>query len=301
MSGSPDWSRLFARRAMGIRLGLGAVRRAHAALGRPAAGRTAVHLVGTNGKGTTAHALAALLGARGLTVGRYTSPHLWSVTERVCVDDRPVSEERLWRACRAVLAVADAPDLPRPLSFFEVLTLAALLVFEEADVDVVVLEAGLGGRLDATRVPFGRGGVLVDVAHNADALSACARAVEGWAPGGRADLVLFGCLASRDPRTLAAPLARCARRLRFVDLGPEGAPPPEGSGPPLPSPAAAADLALRWAARGGACVVAGSFRLAGPVLARAGVLGPAPLGAADPQDPTAPAAGDFLVGPRGGG
>src|SRR5690606_24674953 len=79
------------------------------------------------------------------------SPHLQRVTERVHIDGQEVSDATLQGAIERVLA-HETPDLPRPLSFFEVLTLAALWLFEAAEVDVVVAEAGLGGRWDATRL-----------------------------------------------------------------------------------------------------------------------------------------------------
>ena len=154
MTDRPDWTSLFARRTQGIRLGLSAVVGVYEALGRPGQGATAVHVVGTNGKGSVAamlgHALARRRGRR--PVGRYTSPHLHRVSERVVVDGEPVDEDALWAAVQRVDAVEAAHPPPRPLSFFEVLTLAALVSFADAGARTLVVEAGLGGRLDATRL-----------------------------------------------------------------------------------------------------------------------------------------------------
>lgn len=151
MTKAPNYAALFARRSMGIRPGLDIVKRVHAALGHPCAGRPVAHIVGTNGKGSVAVMLEHLLRGRGRRTGLFTSPHLQRVSERIRVEGLEVSQSLLDASIEAVLA-AEPDDLPRPLSFFEVLTLCTLLVFERVGVDVVVLEAGLGGRLDATRL-----------------------------------------------------------------------------------------------------------------------------------------------------
>lgn len=148
----PAWQvALFARRTLGMIRGLEAVRAAHVALGEPAAGVPVVHVVGTNGKGSTSAMVAHALLRRGVRVGLYTSPHLHRVGERIRVDGAALSDEALRAIVERVLAV-EGPALPRALTFFEVLTVAALLAFAEAGVEVMVLETGLGGRLDATGV-----------------------------------------------------------------------------------------------------------------------------------------------------
>lgn len=146
------WEQLFARRTLGVRLGLEIVEGAYAAMGRPARGIPAVHVVGTNGKGSTAALVEHALRGRGLRTGLYTSPHLHRVGERVRVGGRPVDDDRLRAHVEAVLSVEAGLELPRPLSFFELLTLAALDLLAAASVDAMVIEAGLGGRLDATRL-----------------------------------------------------------------------------------------------------------------------------------------------------
>src|SRR5690606_1660141 len=144
---------LFSRRAAGVPLDLEVVRRAHALLDAPAARTPAAHMPGTNGNGSPAGMCARALMRRGQRVGPYTSPHLVSVTERVRIDGAAVPERELQGATASVLAIeAELDPKPRPLSFFEVLTLAAALVFARHRVDVIVAEAGLGGRLDATRI-----------------------------------------------------------------------------------------------------------------------------------------------------
>lgn len=147
------WQReLFARRSLGVRLGLDVVRLVHARLGRPAGGIPAVHVVGTNGKGSTAAMTAHGLARLGRRVGLYTSPHLHRLGERVRIDGVPLTDEALRHHVDAVLAIEAAGHLPRPLTFFEILTVAAMHAFAAAGVDALVLEAGLGGRLDATRI-----------------------------------------------------------------------------------------------------------------------------------------------------
>lgn len=149
---SSTWEALFARRTLGVRLGLEIVEGAYAAMGRPARGIPAIHVVGTNGKGSTAALAEHALRGRGLVTGLYTSPHLHRVGERVRVGGQPVADERLRAHVEAVLRVEAGLELPRPLSFFELLTLAALDLLGAAGLDVMVIEAGLGGRLDATRL-----------------------------------------------------------------------------------------------------------------------------------------------------
>ncbi len=159
---------LFARRSLGVQLTLDAVLAGWAALGRPAAAIPCVHVVGTNGKGSTSAMVAHALARRGRRVGLYTSPHLHRVGERIQIAGGPADDDALAAWAAEVLA-AEARGLPRPLTFFEILTLAALVAFERAGVEVMVLEAGLGGRLDATRVVPARVTLItpIDLDHQA--------------------------------------------------------------------------------------------------------------------------------------
>jgi dihydrofolate synthase/folylpolyglutamate synthase len=126
-------------------------------LGEPQLGYPAVHVVGTNGKTTTARMIEALLVAEGLSVGTYTSPHVTSWAERVRVDGR---EADLEAALARIRADAEAVGATQ----FEALTAAALAEFARAGVDVAVVEAGLGGRHDATNVLRAPVVVLTNVA-----------------------------------------------------------------------------------------------------------------------------------------
>lgn len=151
MSDPVDWrEELFSRRTLGVRLGLDRIRAVDAVLGQPGRGVPVAHVVGTNGKGSTAAMLAHGLSRAGRRVGLYTSPHLHRVGERVRIDGEAVADVRIQTTTTRVVEAERQAGVR--LSFFEVITLAGLIAFAEAGVDVIVLEAGLGGRLDATRV-----------------------------------------------------------------------------------------------------------------------------------------------------
>lgn len=125
------------------------------ALGNPERAFPAVHVAGTNGKGSTSAMITSVLRAAGLRVGLFTSPHLVSYNERIVVDGSPISDEAL-HAIMAELEgllkeAADTPGVGQPTEF-EVATAAALVHFSRADVDVAVVEVGLGGRFDSTNV-----------------------------------------------------------------------------------------------------------------------------------------------------
>jgi dihydrofolate synthase/folylpolyglutamate synthase len=125
--------------------GLDRMRALLSELGEPQRAYPSIHVVGTNGKTTATHTIAALLRAEGLHTGAYTSPHVRSWAERILVDGDEADFERAVARVRFPAESLDATQ-------FEVLTAAALTEFREAEVDVAVVEAGLGGRLDATNV-----------------------------------------------------------------------------------------------------------------------------------------------------
>jgi dihydrofolate synthase/folylpolyglutamate synthase len=139
-------ARLESTRSLGVSLGLTRMRAALEALGSPERSVRAVHIAGTNGKGSTAAMTESILRAAGMRTGLYTSPHLSRFTERIRLGGREVPGDEL-----AILDQRVA-DTGVPLTYFEVATVLAFLVMAEAAVDVGVLEVGLGGRLDATNV-----------------------------------------------------------------------------------------------------------------------------------------------------
>ncbi|MFW6241272.1 MAG: bifunctional folylpolyglutamate synthase/dihydrofolate synthase [Thermodesulfobacteriota bacterium] len=140
---------LYGLRRFGIKLGLDTIRAMLDGLGNPHRRFRAVHLAGSNGKGSVASALATILAGAGQRVGLYTSPHLVRFNERFCVNGRPVSDEALAAAHEAVRTV---PTGDRSPTFFEFATAMAFHLFAEAKVDWAVIETGMGGRLDATNV-----------------------------------------------------------------------------------------------------------------------------------------------------
>jgi dihydrofolate synthase/folylpolyglutamate synthase len=135
-------------------------------LGHPERAFPSVHLTGTNGKTSTARMIDALFRAFGLRPGRYTSPHLESLTERIALDGRPASAEVLNRAYDDVLPYVQLVDQhsPEPVTYFELMTAMAFSAFADAPVDVGVIEVGMGGSWDATNVIDGRVQVITPVA-----------------------------------------------------------------------------------------------------------------------------------------
>ncbi|MEX3507934.1 folylpolyglutamate synthase/dihydrofolate synthase family protein [Kocuria carniphila] len=137
---------------------LDAVQRAVDILGNPEKSAPVIHITGTNGKTSTARMVESLLLAHDLRVGRYTSPHLEKVTERISLDGRPVADEtfvRIYGEIAPYLQLVDTElsEQGEPgLTFFEVLTVLAFAVFADEPVDVMVLEVGIGGSWDATNV-----------------------------------------------------------------------------------------------------------------------------------------------------
>ncbi|MFV0429118.1 MAG: bifunctional folylpolyglutamate synthase/dihydrofolate synthase [Arachnia sp.] len=125
-------------------------------LGDPQLAMPVIQIAGTNGKGSTAIMIDALLRAAGLRVGRFASPHLSDVRERIVIDGEPISQERfaaLWAEVEPFVAMVDQRGIDGvAMTFFEVITGMAYAAFADAPVDVAVVEVGLGGRWDATSV-----------------------------------------------------------------------------------------------------------------------------------------------------
>jgi folylpolyglutamate synthase/dihydrofolate synthase len=135
-------------------------------LGDPQRAFQVVHVAGTNGKTSMARMIDSLLRERGLRTGRFTSPHLVSVRERITIDGVPLSAERFVEIYDEILPYIQIVDSrqPVPMSFFEVLTGMMFAAFADAPVDVAVIEVGIGGRWDATNVADGAVAVVGPVA-----------------------------------------------------------------------------------------------------------------------------------------
>ena len=141
-------------------------------LGDPQKAYRVVHLTGTNGKTSTARMVERLVREHGLRTGRFTSPHLHRVTERIAIDGEPISDEQFvatWQDVAPYVHMVDVKEQEagRPrLSFFEVFAVMAFAAFADAPVDVAVVEVGMGGRWDATNVADGEVAVITPVAHD---------------------------------------------------------------------------------------------------------------------------------------
>ncbi|MEE9186477.1 MAG: folylpolyglutamate synthase/dihydrofolate synthase family protein [Bacteroidota bacterium] len=139
---------LYSLQSFGIKLGLGNTEQLLSSLGNPHDKYCSIHVAGTNGKGSTAAMLASVLTAAGIKTGLYTSPHLVNFSERIRVDGQPISDD----------SIVNLTALLRPrvealrATFFETTTAMAFQYFCEHDIDVAIVETGLGGRLDATNV-----------------------------------------------------------------------------------------------------------------------------------------------------
>lgn len=139
-------------------------------LGDPQRAFRVVHITGTNGKTSTSRMVERLLREHGLRTGRFTSPHLTRVTERIAIDGEPISDERfveVWQDVAPYVHMVDVRSLEQGgtrLSFFEVFTVMAFAAFADAPVEVAVLEVGMGGRWDATNVADGDVAVVLPIA-----------------------------------------------------------------------------------------------------------------------------------------
>ena len=138
--------RLYDRAGSGRKFGLDRIEAACQRFGHPERAFQAVHIAGTNGKGSVAALTESMLRASGRRTGLFTSPHLVRFAERIQVDAQPLADDVLQRLLDQVM------DQEPELTFYEIATLTAFLAFREMKVDIAVLEVGLGGRLDATNV-----------------------------------------------------------------------------------------------------------------------------------------------------
>ena len=163
--------RLFALEKFGIKLGLDNIRTLLAALGNPERTWPAIHIGGTNGKGSVAAMVERALRASGLRTGRYTSPHLDRIEERIAIDGVPIDPATFEAATADVFQQVDSLSR-RSLggggavtpTFFEVSTAVAFEIFRRSRVDVGVVEVGLGGRYDATNVLTPRIAAITSIA-----------------------------------------------------------------------------------------------------------------------------------------
>jgi len=148
-----DW--MFNLERFGIKLGLDNMKEFLSRIGNPHAGFPCVHVTGTNGKGSVCTYLTDIMTEHGLKVGLYTSPHLVDFRERIRIGDEEIPEEdvvRIGNNLRAVMESMSSEGPEKQLTFFEFTTGLAFEYFREMNVDFVIAEVGMGGRLDATNV-----------------------------------------------------------------------------------------------------------------------------------------------------
>ncbi|RSI98587.1 bifunctional folylpolyglutamate synthase/dihydrofolate synthase [Streptococcus mitis] len=157
-----EW--LHSRIGLNFRSGLGRMQRAVDLLGNPEETYPIIHVTGTNGKGSTIAFMRELFVAHGKKVGTFTSPHIVSIHDRICINGQPIAEEDFVRIANQVKEMEKTLlETHDQLSFFELLTLIALLYFKEQGVDLVLLEVGIGGLLDTTNVVTGEIAVITSI------------------------------------------------------------------------------------------------------------------------------------------
>ena len=155
---------LHSRIGLNFRSGLGRMQRAVDLLGNPEQTYPIIHVTGTNGKGSTIAFMRELFVAHGKTVGTFTSPHIVSIHDRICINGEPISDEDFIRLADQVKAMEQRLlETHDQLSFFELLTLIALLYFREQEVDLVLLEVGIGGLLDTTNIVTGEIAIITSI------------------------------------------------------------------------------------------------------------------------------------------
>jgi dihydrofolate synthase/folylpolyglutamate synthase len=149
----------------GTKFGLDNIRRLSSALGDPQKSFLTIHIAGTNGKGSTSAITASILKTAGLRVGLFTSPHLISFTERIRINGKEITETDIISLAGEIRETVLRMDDFSP-TFFEVVTAMALLYFKREKVDLAVMEAGMGGRLDATNIIMPEVSVITNISYD---------------------------------------------------------------------------------------------------------------------------------------
>ena len=152
------------RIGLNFRSGLGRMQQAGKLLGDPREAVPMIHVTGTNGKGSTIAFMRQLFQQHGLKVGTFTSPHIVSMHDRICINGQPISDQDLIRLGQSIQAMeSQLLETHDQLSYFEIITLLAFLYFHEQKVDLALIEVGIGGLLDTTNVITGEVAVITSV------------------------------------------------------------------------------------------------------------------------------------------
>ena len=173
---------LYNLRKYGIKFGLNNISRLMSALDNPHKSFLSIHVAGTNGKGSTSAIIASILTTAGLKVGLFTSPHIVSFTERVRVNGKEITESEVVSLTEEIKTkIENTPSLPLPSrgggqgwggepklnpTFFEFITAMALLYFKRKNIDIAVIETGMGGRLDATNIVTPEVSVIAKISYD---------------------------------------------------------------------------------------------------------------------------------------
>ena len=186
---------LHSRIGLNFRSGLGRMQRAVDLLGNPEETYPIIHVTGTNGKGSTIAFMRELFVSHGKKVGTFTSPHIVSIHDRICINGEPISDDDFIRLAEQVKTMEQRLlETHDQLSFFELLTLIALLYFKEQEVDLVLLEVGIGGLLDTTNVVTGEIAIITSIGLDhqetlGDSLAAIAEQKAGIFKSGKSALI----------------------------------------------------------------------------------------------------------------
>ena len=157
-----EW--LHSRIGLNFRSGLGRMQQAVDLLGNPEKSYPIIHVTGTNGKGSTIAFMRELFMGHGKKVATFTSPHIVSINDRICINGQPIADADFIRLANQVKEMEKTLlQTHDQLSFFELLTLIAFLYFREQEVDLVLLEVGIGGLLDTTNVVTGEIAVITSI------------------------------------------------------------------------------------------------------------------------------------------
>ena len=158
-----EW--LHSRIGLNFRSGLGRMQQAVDLLGNPEKSYPIIHVTGTNGKGSTiAFMRGVIYGGMAKKVATFTSPHIVSINDRICINGQPIADSDFIRLAEQVKEMEKTLlQTHDQLSFFELLTLIAFLYFREQEVDLVLLEVGIGGLLDTTNVVTGEIAVITSI------------------------------------------------------------------------------------------------------------------------------------------
>lgn len=141
---------IFSLRNKSRRENIDDLKKVYKLLGEPCKNRKVIHIAGTNGKGSTSAFLENIFFYSGHNVGKFTSPHILKYNERIISNKKMISDEKIQKYYEVVKKILS--ELKLKINFFEITTFVALLFFEEENLEFIILETGLGGRLDATNV-----------------------------------------------------------------------------------------------------------------------------------------------------